>query len=217
MQVIKTCSVDRCEGSGPLRLGLCTAHYMRQRRYGSTELPPPAVKPVRICSVDDCERPVRTRGWCNAHYLRHCRHGSVDVILRAANGTYASICSVADCERPHHAGGFCGMHHMRVKTHGDPNAVKPKSLPGDLNPNWRGDDVGYAAVHRRLRRTRGSASTYPCAQCGKPAYQWSYDHADSAQRTDSLGLPYSIDLAHYLPRCTPCHKRFDLKVKETDL
>lgn len=27
------------------------------------------------CSIEDCDRPVRTRGWCNAHHLRYTRYG----------------------------------------------------------------------------------------------------------------------------------------------
>ncbi len=31
------------------------------------------------CSVDDCERPSRTRGWCRVHYNRWLRHGSTEL------------------------------------------------------------------------------------------------------------------------------------------
>ncbi len=31
---------------------------------------------TRLCSVDGCDRPHRSRGWCVAHYYRWHRHGS---------------------------------------------------------------------------------------------------------------------------------------------
>lgn len=33
------------------------------------------MKPTRICSVDDCDRPHVARGWCNTHYQRWYDHG----------------------------------------------------------------------------------------------------------------------------------------------
>lgn len=29
----------------------------------------------RICSVDGCDKPAKTRGWCNGHYRKWTRHG----------------------------------------------------------------------------------------------------------------------------------------------
>ena len=29
----------------------------------------------QICSIPDCGKPVKTRGWCNPHYKRFLRHG----------------------------------------------------------------------------------------------------------------------------------------------
>lgn len=30
---------------------------------------------MRICSIDGCGKPARTRGWCNTHHMRWYRHG----------------------------------------------------------------------------------------------------------------------------------------------
>jgi hypothetical protein len=71
----------------------------------------------------------------------------------------------------------------------------------------------FSAIHQRLRKIRGLATNYACVDCGKPAQHWSYDHACPDERRDfKLGLPFSIDLDHYQPRCVPCHKRLDLAV-----
>lgn len=30
----------------------------------------------RVCSIPDCGKPVKTKGWCTGHYKRWLRHGS---------------------------------------------------------------------------------------------------------------------------------------------
>jgi hypothetical protein len=42
---------------------------------------------VNICSIDNCGKPVRARGWCNTHYWRWHRHGDPLSIARNAPGT----------------------------------------------------------------------------------------------------------------------------------
>jgi hypothetical protein len=60
----------------------------------------------------------------------------------------------------------------------------------------------------RVRRTEGdgiavgSPAITPCAQCGGPATEWSYDGLDPNERRDShSGKAWSADLAHYQPVC----------------
>lgn len=77
---------------------------------------------------------------------------------------------------------------------------------------------GYRGMHQRVRRARGSASAYPCVDCNMPAQQWSYDHLDPGERRQWVGhmeAPYSLNIEHYVARCIPCHKRFDLD-RETE-
>jgi hypothetical protein len=61
----------------------------------------------------------------------------------------------------------------------------------------------------RVRRTEGdgitvgSAKTAPCAVCGEPATDWSYDGLDpNEQRDPRTGRVWSPDMAHYRPVCT---------------
>lgn len=87
-----------------------------------------------------------------------------------------------------------------------------ESNSGENNPFWAGDNVGYAAVHARIRAARGPASTYRCEHCEHPAAEWAYDHRDPDQRYDEkLGYfsPFSLKLHHYVPLCKRCHRRFD--------
>ena len=60
----------------------------------------------------------------------------------------------------------------------------------------------------RVRRTEGdgipvpSPKIMPCAKCGEPATDWSYDGFDPDEQRDShTGRLWSADLAHYQPVC----------------
>jgi hypothetical protein len=58
----------------------------------------------------------------------------------------------------------------------------------------------------RVRRDEGKGATgesiTPCAVCGAPAIQWSYDGLDpDEQRDPHTGRAYSLDTAHYQPVC----------------
>jgi hypothetical protein len=71
---------------------------------------------------------------------------------------------------------------------------------------------GYRALHQRLNKTRGKASSFACVGCGEQAEEWSYDHSDPDELTGLNGRTpsiYSMDLTHYQPRCVPCHVAFD--------
>lgn len=110
------------------------------------------------------------------------------------------------------------MHATRKSRHGDPSVV---ILPGERkmasrenNGNWAGSEATYSAVHERLRLWRGPARRHACVDCGSTAKQWSYDRTDLDEKRDAkMGAPYSLDLSHYVPRCVPCHKTFDLASK----
>lgn len=39
--------------------------------------------PERICSIEGCSRPARSRGWCAKHYMRWWNHGDPTVVLTA--------------------------------------------------------------------------------------------------------------------------------------
>lgn len=71
----------------------------------------------------------------------------------------------------------------------------------------------YNQAHTLLRKARGRAGNYPCADCGGRAQQWSYTHGCPSERTNSRGvLPYCTHIEHYEVRCMACHRQFDKKV-----
>ncbi|RRQ26287.1 HNH endonuclease [Rhodococcus sp. Eu-32] len=76
---------------------------------------------VITCSVADCGRPKRTKGWCQKHYMRYVRTGSPNIVRKIPRHLSA-ICSVDTCDRPTRARGWCHVHWRRWKCSGDPNA-----------------------------------------------------------------------------------------------
>jgi hypothetical protein len=61
----------------------------------------------------------------------------------------------------------------------------------------------YAVWHRRIRKARGAASGYACADCGKPAEDWSTVN------------PSSDDIrVRFQPLCRRCHRHQDGAVGE---
>lgn len=86
------------------------------------------------------------------------------------------------------------------------------------SPAWKGDAVGYAGAHTRLKNLRGKASIYDCVDCGAPAVAWSYHYGCSEERRQETfdsgwfitSSPYCLHFTeHYSPRCTPCHASYD--------
>lgn len=74
----------------------------------------------------------------------------------------------------------------------------------------RREVVTYEGAHDRVRALNGSASTHPCIDCGLPASDWSYDGRDPQELRGGRGrCRYSLNPAHYDPRCRACHLRFD--------
>lgn len=111
-------------------------------------------------------------------------------------------CSVEGCERKHKARGWCYAHWKRWWNHG---TVEPTPVRG-----YKGDNPAYVSAHLRVRRSRGPASDHICVDCGKQAREWSYVYGCAQEMRDDRGCPYCPHPEHYAPRCSSCHKVFDL-------
>jgi hypothetical protein len=61
----------------------------------------------------------------------------------------------------------------------------------------------YDVWHRRVRKARGPASGYACADCGRPAQDWSTVNP----RSDDVQVRFE-------PRCRKCHRLYDRAIGE---
>ena len=65
------CSVTCCGRSGPLRRGLCNAHYQRVRRTGDPQPNEPVKTPtLACCSGPGCTRWAARCGLCRTHAVQ---------------------------------------------------------------------------------------------------------------------------------------------------
>ena len=209
---IGECDVEGCDRVEQLRRDWCGMHYKRWQKTGDVGIAG-GLRPGTTgeCAAEDCDKPIRTSGdlHCEMHYYRLRRNGTLDANPWHKRG----LCSIEECDQPEDALGLCSKHAARKQRHGDPHKVihqRDRDLPrGAAHSRWSGDDATYTGVHQRLKGAKGRAADHRCTDCGNAAKHWSYDHADPSERVCELGA-YSTDLDHYVPRCVPCHKTFDL-------
>lgn len=76
-QFEKRCSEPGCSSHGRIIQGLCSKHYQRLKKYGSTN--PHGVKfrdhSLKTCQWQGCGQPVKAKGYCSRHYQRFHLHG----------------------------------------------------------------------------------------------------------------------------------------------
>lgn len=72
----------------------------------------------------------------------------------------------------------------------------------EKNINWKGDNVSYSGLHKRMQRRKGIAQK--CEQCGKRKYG-----KNSIHLANKSGK-YLSDVSDWIYLCPKCHRRFDL-------
>lgn len=119
----RTCDVLECTNPARAR-DLCTQHYQRMTKYGSTDLPARTKASDLECSVDSCRTPAKgAHGWCHMHYRRWRVRGSLELSAKPAR---LSGCTVDGCTK----GGrlvrdLCATHYYRFRTYGNVQADVP--------------------------------------------------------------------------------------------
>lgn len=84
---------------------------------------------------------------------------------------------------------------------GKKTQFKKGQLSGINNPNWKGNNVGYGALHTWVKRSFGNPPF--CEKCkvsNRQMYHWA-----------NVSGSYLRDREDWLRLCVPCHKNFDLK------
>lgn len=90
-------------------------------------------------------------------------------------------------------------------------------------------DIGRYQAHRRVKKLWGSASNYPCVNCGQKSCDWAYDGTDPTQRLGKgsnndrkseggrrVGW-FSVWPEFYKPMCRSCHIGHDRRSSAEEL
>lgn len=80
-------------------------------------------------------------------------------------------------------------------------ADAPRNQKAELNNNWKGKKVTYAAFHYRLNALKGKPQF--CEECGTDDKQRTYDWANLTGKYD--------DPNDYKRMCRSCHWKYDKK------
>lgn len=75
-------------------------------------------RPKRTCTVDECQRAHRARGFCNMHLQRALKDGPIPGgptrnWIKAYDDESAP-CSITGCAKVHYSSGMCKKHYTRA-------------------------------------------------------------------------------------------------------
>lgn len=125
---MRKCSVKKCD-SPCVGRGLCSKHYKRFMKYGSTDLPKRTTACDKKCSVDGCNNIVGkhgSHGMCSSH-ARAAREKALGFKY---NDRVSAICSVDGCgdKAISNSTHYCSAHYRQMRIYGriiKKNKVKP--------------------------------------------------------------------------------------------
>ena len=80
---------------------------------------------------------------------------------------------------------------------------------GELNHGWKGDDIGYSAVHYRAKQVLPNVCAHADGTCkGGLECAFKYDTSEEFVRVDHRGC-YSARVEDYMRLCQSHHARYD--------
>ena len=196
---------------------------MDERNFAARDLGPDGTSYVArngrrmewiVCAYEDCPRNGAPILKIVSNHAKYCSQS-----CSQRKYTAVSVCSAP--EGPHSASGIltsglCDLHYLRMNRHGD---LQTHDAVGERAGNWKGDDVSYSGMHKRVEAARGAPSfwehceTTDLVNAGR--FEWAYNHEDPSEVTEHSGgrndgKPYSLDINNYIQLCRPCHSKFDL-------
>lgn len=177
---------------------------------------PPPLSETPACSLDYCDRPVRSLGYCKPHYQQSYRGEALRPLRLVRRGAGDQPCFIDGCGRPIIARGFCNLHYKRSVDGTLDAQPKTRNWTDWSSPHF----VSSSGAHARVRALWGKASQYPCIECGQGAAEWAYDGTDETERYgENAGVFsfYSLYPEFYMPMCHKCHRKRDSALAQAEL
>lgn len=115
-----SCIVDGCKNIKVVAKSLCSKHYHRQHRYGSTSFVKQDKSPPAFCIAQDCKRKPKAKSLCEAHYARFKRDGKAFSTLEIRKNTFYSsddVCIIPRCKKSPFAKLMCRQHYQQQNKH----------------------------------------------------------------------------------------------------
>lgn len=101
--------------------------------------------------------------------------------------------------------GFLGNNETKEKlskaNKGENNYFFGKKFKGEKHTLWKGNAVGYSALHSWIKRELGNSDT--CEYCGKSGFKSKQIHWANKSRE------YKRNLKDWLRLCAKCHWHYD--------
>jgi len=127
---------------------------------------------MNACSVEGCDRKVKTRGFCGMHYKRFMKTGDPGEVEPRRGG---KECSVDGCNKEYVASGYCGMHYQRWRSTGNPGEATPKRIA----------DQGDCQIDRCEQKAR---ARFLCEKHLKRFYDFGEDGITRISERDQLHI-----------------------------
>jgi hypothetical protein len=113
-----------------------------------------------MCEVNDCERPIYSRGLCEPHYRRQLRTRSVGAEVPVGERPAAGRCVADGCDRDATERGLCHGHYLRLIRNGDTRGERPLTRRVNTTCTVAGCDNkatarGLCPTHRGRKRKSG--------------------------------------------------------------
>ena len=104
-----------------------------------------------ICTMADCGRPHKARGYCQTHYMQFLRGVTPVGPIRSRVREKPLECAEEGCGGPVKAQGLCKMHYQRKLRHGHVNRPdRKKAAQGVRRRDLRQPFIRQGSVPRAL-------------------------------------------------------------------
>lgn len=170
------------------------------------------MKTTQTCTIEDCEKPQRARGWCVTHYWRWSQHGDPRKLVKLPPN---DVCDAPDCEKPADSGRHCGMHRARLTRLGSldlpPKRQRRTHSHGYLILRAKGHPTansrGFAYEHRVALYDAIGPGAHPCHWCGtEVSWDRSYPQHRDGLVVDHLDEDKANnDPSNLVPSCSVCN------------